>query len=194
LGWYHSHPNYGPWLSGIDVNTQTSMQQAGPMLAIVVDPIRSKISGRIDIGAFRTCSPEKNTHVVSSEQPEEAGTIPEDKIKDFGVHYKHYYKLDLEYFISEKDFEVVEYCWSKFWKTVLETDRLIDSQKSLRDTLRDLVTKAEKYKNQVVNIESLLEKKSTTAQVEQNLKHFIKHSMELSQCVHQDCLKGLAFK
>lgn len=21
VGWYHTHPNYGPWLSGIDVNT-----------------------------------------------------------------------------------------------------------------------------------------------------------------------------
>lgn len=170
------------------------MQLAGPMLAIVVDPIRSKISGRIDIGAFRTCPPEKNTQVRAAEQAEEAGTIPEDKIKDFGVHYKHYYKLDIEYFISERDFEVVEYCWSKFWKTILETDRLVDSQKSLRHTLHDLVSKAEKYKNQVVNIESLLEKKSTSAQVDQNLKHFIKHSMELSHCVHQDCLKALAFK
>ena len=73
------------------------------MLAIVVDPIRSKISGRIDIGAFRTCNPEKNTQVDAGEQAEEAGTIPEDKIKDFGVHYKHYYKLDIEYFISERD-------------------------------------------------------------------------------------------
>jgi len=23
VGWYHSHPGYGCWLSGIDVNTQT---------------------------------------------------------------------------------------------------------------------------------------------------------------------------
>ena len=54
LGWYHSHPNYGPWLSGIDVGTQKSMQMMGPMLAIVIYPIRSEISGKVDIGAFRT--------------------------------------------------------------------------------------------------------------------------------------------
>lgn len=26
IGWYHSHPGYGCWLSGIDVQTQQSMQ------------------------------------------------------------------------------------------------------------------------------------------------------------------------
>lgn len=64
LGWYHSHPNYGPWLSGIDVATQNSMQSMGPMLAIVIDPIRTQISGKIDIGAFRTCNPDSNLSVV----------------------------------------------------------------------------------------------------------------------------------
>ncbi len=27
VGWYHSHPGYGCWLSGIDVNTQMMNQQ-----------------------------------------------------------------------------------------------------------------------------------------------------------------------
>ena len=63
LGWYHSHPNYGPWLSGIDVNTQKNMQMVGPMLAIVIDPIRTEISGRVDIGAFRTCNKPKSNEV-----------------------------------------------------------------------------------------------------------------------------------
>ena len=26
VGWYHSHPSYGCWLSGIDVSTQTMYQ------------------------------------------------------------------------------------------------------------------------------------------------------------------------
>jgi COP9 signalosome complex subunit 5 len=37
LGWYHSHPGYGCWLSGIDVSTQRMNQQyQDPWLAIVV--------------------------------------------------------------------------------------------------------------------------------------------------------------
>ena len=27
VGWYHSHPGYGCWLSGIDVSTQSIQQQ-----------------------------------------------------------------------------------------------------------------------------------------------------------------------
>lgn len=37
VGWYHSHPGYGCWLSGIDVNTQTLNQQfQEPFVAVVV--------------------------------------------------------------------------------------------------------------------------------------------------------------
>lgn len=37
LGWYHSHPGYGCWLSGIDVDTQMLNQQyQEPFVAIVV--------------------------------------------------------------------------------------------------------------------------------------------------------------
>ncbi len=37
MGWYHSHPGYGCWLSGIDVGTQTLNQTyQEPWLAIVV--------------------------------------------------------------------------------------------------------------------------------------------------------------
>ena len=63
LGWYHSHPGYMPYLSGIDVETQQSMQTVGPMLAIVVDPINTDLSGRVNIGAFRTCDPLNNNSV-----------------------------------------------------------------------------------------------------------------------------------
>ena len=42
VGWYHSHPSYGCWLSGIDVETQQQQQLVNdPSVAIVIDPIRS---------------------------------------------------------------------------------------------------------------------------------------------------------
>lgn len=37
VGWYHSHPGYGCWLSGIDVATQkTNQVYQDPFLAVVV--------------------------------------------------------------------------------------------------------------------------------------------------------------
>jgi COP9 signalosome complex subunit 5 len=53
-GWYHSHPGYGCWLSGIDVGTQTMYQKfQEPFVAIVVDPKRTMSAGKVEIGCFR---------------------------------------------------------------------------------------------------------------------------------------------
>ena len=55
VGWYHSHPGYGCWLSGIDVATQKTNQMfQDPFLAVVIDPNRTISAGRVEIGAFRT--------------------------------------------------------------------------------------------------------------------------------------------
>jgi len=54
VGWYHSHPGYGCWLSGIDVATQLNNQMyLDPFLAIVIDPNRTISAGKVEIGAFR---------------------------------------------------------------------------------------------------------------------------------------------
>lgn len=45
VGWYHSHPGYGCWLSGIDVMTQKTNQQfQDPFLAVVVSSLFSLLS------------------------------------------------------------------------------------------------------------------------------------------------------
>ena len=47
IGWYHSHPGYGCWLSGIDVNTQMTNQKfQDPFVAVVVrsEPVCSSHS------------------------------------------------------------------------------------------------------------------------------------------------------
>jgi COP9 signalosome complex subunit 5 len=50
VGWYHSHPGYGCWLSGIDVGTQMLNQTyQEPWLAIVVDPVRTMASGKVEV-------------------------------------------------------------------------------------------------------------------------------------------------
>lgn len=86
MGWYHSHPGYGCWLSGIDVTTQMLNQQyQEPFLAVVIDPTRTVSAGKVDIGAFRTY-PEG--YKPPDEPVSEYQTIPLNKIEDFGVHCK----------------------------------------------------------------------------------------------------------
>lgn len=86
MGWYHSHPGYGCWLSGIDVSTQMLNQQfQEPFLAVVIDPTRTVSAGKVEIGAFRTY-PEG--YKPPDEPISEYQTIPLNKIEDFGVHCK----------------------------------------------------------------------------------------------------------
>ena len=48
-GWYHSHPGYGCWLSGIDVMTQQNYQKIqDPSVAIVIDPKRTIAAGKVE--------------------------------------------------------------------------------------------------------------------------------------------------
>ena len=40
VGWYHSHPGFGCWLSGVDVNTHQAFEKLDSRnIAVVVDPI-----------------------------------------------------------------------------------------------------------------------------------------------------------
>ncbi|KAF1586026.1 UNVERIFIED_CONTAM: hypothetical protein FQV16_0000533, partial [Eudyptes robustus] len=56
VGWYHSHPGFGCWLSSVDVNTQQSFEALSPRaVAVVIDPIQS-VKGKVVIDVFRSIS------------------------------------------------------------------------------------------------------------------------------------------
>eukprot|EP01092_Planopodium_desertum_P009027 TRINITY_DN3846_c0_g1_i1.p1 TRINITY_DN3846_c0_g1~~TRINITY_DN3846_c0_g1_i1.p1 ORF type:complete len:169 (+),score=9.43 TRINITY_DN3846_c0_g1_i1:37-507(+) len=58
VGWYHSHPGFGCWLSGVDISTQQSFEQLNARsVAVVVDPIQS-VKGKVVIDAFRLINPQ----------------------------------------------------------------------------------------------------------------------------------------
>ena len=43
IGWYHSHPGYGCWLSGIDVSTQMLNQQFQEPWVVVLELMKKFI-------------------------------------------------------------------------------------------------------------------------------------------------------
>ena len=123
VGWYHSHPGYGCWLSGIDVNTQMLNQEyTEPFLAIVIDPIRTQAAGKVEIGAFRTFPKD---YKASNNNMGEYQTIPLNKVEDFGVHCKKYYSLDICYFKSSLDSHLFELLWNKYWVSTLSSSKLV---------------------------------------------------------------------
>lgn len=140
IGWYHSHPGYGCWLSGIDVSTQMLNQQfQEPWLAIVIDPVQTMATGRLYLGAFRTY-PKDYTPPASSGS-DLYQSIPLAKIEDFGVHAKMYYELPVSYFNSSLDTKLLNFLWNKYWVSTLSSSPLQANQEFTAGQVSDVAAK-----------------------------------------------------
>ncbi|KAF7268672.1 COP9 signalosome subunit 5 [Rhynchophorus ferrugineus] len=141
IGWYHSHPGYGCWLSGIDVSTQMLNQNfQEPFVAIVIDPVRTISAGKVCLGAFRTYP---KGYKPANEEPSEYQTIPLNKIEDFGVHCKQYYSLEVSYFKSALDRRLLDSLWNKYWVNTLSSSSLLTNADYTTGQIFDLSEKLE---------------------------------------------------
>ncbi|KAF8317097.1 Mov34-domain-containing protein [Clavulina sp. PMI_390] len=141
IGWYHSHPGYGCWLSGIDVSTQSHNQKfQDPFVAVVIDPNRTVSAGKVEIGAFRTY-PEGYKPPNSSSDYQ---SIPLEKIEDFGVHADSYYPIPISIFKSKLDDELLSLLWNKYWVNTLSQTPLISNRAYAASQLADLQAKMTK--------------------------------------------------
>ena len=132
VGWYHSHPGYGCWMSGIDCSTQRLNQQyQEPFLAIVIDPHRTAAAGKVEIGAFRTFPDgyDRPAASGSSARGKQTGDsyqpIPLSKMEDFGAYAQQYYQLEVSYFKSSLDSNLMEMLWNKYWVDTLSNTPLL---------------------------------------------------------------------
>jgi len=114
IGWYHSHPGYGCWLSGIDVQTQKTNQQQDPFVAVVIDPNRTMTAGQVEIGAFRTYPDGHQADASRARQ-----SVPTSKLDDYGAHANEYYPLSVQYFKSSLDARLFELLWHRYWTHAL---------------------------------------------------------------------------
>jgi len=146
VGWYHSHPGYGCWLSGIDCSTQMLNQQyQEPWLALVIDPTRTAATGKVEIGAFRTYP---QGYRPPDEAPNEFESVPLAKIEDFGAHQNQYYQLDISYFKSASDTALLNTIWNKYWIATLSSSPLLSNSIYLSSQMQDLADKIEQAEGQ----------------------------------------------
>lgn len=140
VGWYHSHPGYGCWLSGIDVETEV-MQQTyqDPFLAVVIDPDRTISGGKVDIGAFRTYPHTyKPEGTVTSDGFQ---AVPMAKAAEFGAHASRYYSLDVAHFKSTLDSHLLDQLWHKYWVQTLSQNPLLTNRDYGNKQMLDLSCK-----------------------------------------------------
>ncbi|KAJ2161481.1 COP9 signalosome catalytic subunit rri1 [Coemansia sp. RSA 552] len=145
IGWYHSHPGYGCWLSGIDVATQMLNQQfQEPFLAVVIDPKRTMSAGKVDLGAFRTFPEAYQAEEDAGSGASSSGghqNVPLSKIEDFGVHSDKYYPLEVSYFKSTLDQRLMERLWRKHWVNTLSQSPLITNGEFMTRAMDEVAEK-----------------------------------------------------
>jgi COP9 signalosome complex subunit 5 len=116
-----------------------NQQYQEPWLAVIIDPIRTCAAGKVEIGAFRTY-PEG--YKPPEQGPAEYQTIPLAKIEDFGVHADQYYTLDVSFFKSGLDAQMLDLLWNKYWVNTLSSP-LVGNRAFVAGQVADLADKLE---------------------------------------------------
>lgn len=150
VGWYHSHPGFGCWLSGVDVNTQRAFEALNPRaVAVVVDPIQS-VKGKVVIDAFRLINPQA---LLSGREPRQTtsnlGHLHKPSIQAL-IHglNRSYYSMPISYRKNELEQKMLLTLHKKSWEaglTLADYDKhCSENQKAVEDMLglAKLYTKA----------------------------------------------------
>merc|ERR1712188_334243 len=124
VGWYHSHPGFGCWLSGVDVNTQQSFEALNARaVAVVVDPIQS-VKGKVVIDAFRLINPQL---MMLGQEPRQTtsnlGHLNKPSIQAL-IHglNRHYYSIAINYRKNELEEKMLLNLNKKKWSDGLTVD------------------------------------------------------------------------
>ena len=124
VGWYHSHPGYGCWLSAVDVQTQKAFERMGERsVAVVVDPVQST-GGRVVMDAFRSIpmnlmamatEPRITTSNIYHIKPK-AGKMARLRGLD-----KLFYNMNIDsHAVEENEVNMLSKLRSAHWKTLLQ--------------------------------------------------------------------------
>lgn len=191
VGWYHSHPGFGCWLSSVDVNTQKSFEQLNNRaVAVVVDPIQS-VKGKVVIDAFRLID---TATVMRNQEPRQttsnAGLLNKPNIQAL-IHglNRHYYSLNIDYHKNSSEINMLMNLHKEQWQSGL---RMHDYQVKECNTLeatKKMVRIAEQYKKRIEEERELSEKELVTRYVgKQDPK---KHLSETAESVLEDNIVSL---
>lgn len=126
VGWYHSHPGFGCWLSHIDMATQSSFEQLDKnSIAVVIDPIQS-VKGKVVLDAFRLINP---TLSMTGAEPRQvtsnigftAKPSPVSLLHGVG---KYYYSFRITYKKNELEQKMLLTMNKKSWAECLKVEKL----------------------------------------------------------------------
>ncbi|CAH0484490.1 unnamed protein product [Peronospora effusa] len=151
VGWYHSHPGFGCWLSGVDINTQQSFEALNPRaVAVVVDPIQS-VKGKVVIDAFRLINPQL---MMMGQEPRQTtsniGHLNKPSIQAL-IHglNRHYYSIAIDYRKNELEEQMLMNLHKKTWSDGLMLTKFEDHSKENETTVETMLALTEQYNKRV---------------------------------------------
>lgn len=151
VGWYHSHPGFGCWLSSTDINTQSSFEQLHPRsVALVVDPIQS-VKGKVVIDCFRLINPQ---WMMLGREPRQTtsniGHLQKPSIQAL-IHglNRHYYSIVIDYRKNALEEEMLMNLHKRNWTTGLAVEKFEDHKASNEDILDKMVKLTEAYNDRI---------------------------------------------
>ncbi|KAI8374507.1 26S proteasome non-ATPase regulatory subunit 14 [Radiomyces spectabilis] len=151
VGWYHSHPGFGCWLSSVDINTQQSFEQLNPRaVAVVVDPIQS-VKGKVVIDAFRLINPQS---VMLGQEPRQTtsniGHLNKPSIQAL-IHglNRHYYSIGINYRKNELEEKMLLNLHKKNWTHGLTLENFSEHTEVNEKSVKQMLTLAEAYNKSV---------------------------------------------
>jgi len=147
VGWYHSHPGFGCFLSSVDVNTQKSFEQLNPrFVAVVVDPIQS-VRGKVVIDAFRSYGGMISFGDIEARQTtSNLGTQPKSKglsLKD--LSRIQYYNLLINYRKNELETKMLLNLHKSKWDEGFRSQDTNTAEKENLKKINNLSKLCEKY-------------------------------------------------
>jgi 26S proteasome regulatory subunit N11 len=154
VGWYHSHPGFGCWFSGTDMNTQQSFEQLNPRaVGVVVDPIQS-VKGKVVIDCFRLIGQQM---MMLGQEPRQTtsniGHLNKPTLTGL-IHglNRHYYSIAINYRKNDLEQKVLLNLGRKKWTDGLKMTTFDTAETTNENLIKDMSNMTEKY-NQAIQLE-----------------------------------------
>ncbi|KAJ1625308.1 26S proteasome non-ATPase regulatory subunit [Pavlovales sp. CCMP2436] len=133
VGWYHSHPGFGCWLSGVDINTQQSFE--------ALNQRAGSVKGKVVIDAFRSINPQL---IMLGQEPRQTtsniGHLNKPSIQAL-IHglNRHYYSIAISYRKNELEQKMLMNLHKKSWTAGLKLDDYEEQASETQQLVEDLL-------------------------------------------------------
>jgi len=151
VGWYHSHPGFGCWLSSTDINTQSSFEALNSRaVAVVIDPIQS-VKGKVVIDCFRLINPQL---MMLGQEPRQTtsniGHLQKPSIQAL-IHglNRHYYSIVIDYRKNELEEQMLMNLHKRNWTTGLSLEKFESHHQSNEQHVQKMLQLTKDYNERV---------------------------------------------